>query len=90
MRQMLAIKNREKKNRFADFKLKLRSLHYIKSVPTRSFSGPYFPAFKLNTETYEENLRIQSVCGKILTRKSRVRTLFTQCKDLDFSLNGAI
>ena len=48
----------------------------VKSVRIRSFSGPYFPAFGLNTEIYSvwteygEILRIQSECGKILTRKS--------------------
>ena len=26
--------------------------HYIKSVGIRSFSGPYFPTFGLNTEIY--------------------------------------
>ena len=34
------------------------------------FSGPYFPAFGLNTERYEVSLRIQSACGKIRTRKT--------------------
>ena len=28
------------------------------------FSGPYFPAFGLNTERYGVSLRIQSECGK--------------------------
>ena len=36
------------------------------------FSGPYFPAFGLNTERYEVSLRIQSECGKIRTRKYSV------------------
>ena len=31
----------------------------------RVISGPYFPAFRLNTERYEVFLRIQSECGKI-------------------------
>ena len=26
--------------------------HYVKNVCVRSFSGPYFPAFVLNTERY--------------------------------------
>ena len=34
------------------------------------FSGPYFPAFRLNTERYGVSLLIQSVCGKIRTRKN--------------------
>ena len=36
------------------------------------FSGPYFPAFELNTESYEASLRIQSKCRKIWTRKNSV------------------
>ena len=38
----------------------------------RVFSGPYFPAFGLNTERYELSLRIRSKCGKIRTRKNSV------------------
>ena len=34
------------------------------------FSGPYFPTFGLNTEVYSVNLRIQSKCRKIRTRKN--------------------
>ena len=44
--------------------------HYVKSVRIRSFSGPCFPAFGLNTERYEVYLRTQSECGKIRTRKT--------------------
>ena len=36
------------------------------------FSGPYFPAFGLNTKRYFVSLRIQSECGKIRTRKNSV------------------
>ena len=36
------------------------------------FSGPYFPAFGLNTERSSVSLRIQSECGKIRTRKNSV------------------
>ena len=43
-------------------------LHCVKSVPIRSYSGPHFPAFGLNTERYEVSLRIQSECGKRRTR----------------------
>ena len=49
------------------------------SVRVWSFSGPYFPAFGLNTEKYGVSLPIQFKCGKIRTRKLRIRTLFTQC-----------
>ena len=43
-------------------------VHYVKSFRTRSYSGPYFAAFGLNTERYGVSLCIQSECGKILTR----------------------
>ena len=33
-------------------KLKQDNLHYVKSVQIRSFSGPYFPTFGLNTGKY--------------------------------------
>ena len=36
------------------------------------FSGPYFPAFGLNTERYFLSLRIQSKCGETRTRKNSV------------------
>ena len=42
----------------------------------RSFSDPYFPAFRLNTEIYGESLRIQSECGKTRTRKTPNKDIF--------------
>ena len=39
--------------------------HCVKRVCIRSYSGPYFPTFGLNTEIH---LRSQSECGKIRTR----------------------
>ena len=42
----------------------------MKSVRIRSFSGPMFLAFGLNTERYSASLLIQSKCGKIRTRKT--------------------
>ena len=42
--------------------------HCVKSVHIRSYSGPHFPAFGLNTERYGVSLRIQSECGKMRTR----------------------
>ena len=41
----------------------------MKSVRFRSFSGPYFPAFGLNTERYGVKYRPE---------KLRIQTLFTQ------------
>ena len=40
-------------------------------------SGPYFPAFGLNTERYA-SLRIQSKCGKIRTRNNSVFAYFSR------------
>ena len=45
-----------------------RDLHCVKSVPIRSFSSPYFPAFGLNTDRLSVSLRIQSECRKIWIR----------------------
>ena len=46
------------------------TFHVLKSVRIPSFSGPHFPTFGLNTEIYFVNLRIQTECGKIRTRKT--------------------
>ena len=50
--------------------------HCVKGVHIRSFSGPYLPAFGLNTERYLSVFGPST--GKIRTRKLRIRTLFTQ------------
>ena len=42
--------------------------HCVKSVLIRSYSGPYFPAFGLNTERYSVSLLSQSECEKMRTR----------------------
>ena len=49
------------------------------------FSGPYFPAFGLNTERYSVSLSIQFECGEIQTRETSVFGHFScsvtkQCK----------
>ena len=41
-------------------------------------SGPYFPAFGLNTERYGVSLFIQSKCGKIHTTKNSVSGHFSR------------
>ena len=46
-----------------------RIINCMKSVRIWSFSGPYFPAFGMNTEKYGVSLSIQSKCGKVRTRK---------------------
>ena len=42
------------------------------------FSGPYFPAFGLNTVRYFVSLHIQSKCGKVRTRKNSVFVHFSR------------
>ena len=56
------------------FKMKLLTLMFTvwKESKYGVFSGPYFPAFGLNTERYGAFFRIQSECGKIRTRKNSV------------------
>ena len=39
-----------------------------KKCPHRSYSGPHFPAFGLNTERCGVSLHIQSECGKTQSR----------------------
>ena len=46
----------------------MNKFDYVKSVRIRSYSGPYFPAFGLNTESYGVSLCIQCGYGKIRTR----------------------
>ena len=51
-------------------------LYGVKSVRIRSFAGPYFPAFGLNTARYEVSRPIQSECRKIWTRKTPNKDTF--------------
>ena len=46
----------------------INAIHCVKNVRIRSYSGPHFPAFGLNTERYTVSLHIHSECGKIRTR----------------------
>ena len=52
--------------------LSLSQIHCVKSARIRSFSCPYFPAFRLNMgrDTPYLFVWIQSKCGKIRTRKT--------------------
>ena len=50
-----------------------RSLEIIIALKVSKYgvlSGPYFPVFRLNTEIYRINLRIQSEYMKMHTRKT--------------------
>ena len=49
--------------------------HCVKSVQIRSFSGPYFPVFGVNTERYSV---FSTNAGNTDQRKLRIWTFFTQ------------
>ena len=51
----------------------LHNCHCLKSVCIRSFPGPFFPAFGLNTERYGV---WNAECGKIRTSKTPNRDTF--------------
>ena len=51
----------------------------VKNVRNRSYSGPHFPAFGLNTERYGLSLLIQSECGKMRTRITQNTDTFHEC-----------
>ena len=56
-----------KKNANLELKLILL-MHCVKSVHIRSYSGPHFSAFELNTERYGVSFPNQSECDKMPTR----------------------
>ena len=51
-------------------------------------SGPYLPAFGMNTERYGASLCIQSECGKIRTRKTPNTDTFHALSEDVFSKKG--
>ena len=53
-----------------------RHQHCVKSVHIRSFSGPYFPVFGLNTRRTTVSLRSQSECEKIRVSKTPNKETF--------------
>ena len=58
------------KNKLQLHNWKTGRCHSVKSVCIRSFTGPYFPVFGLNTERCSVSVRIQSESRKIRTRKT--------------------
>ena len=62
MRKQLFKVNNEYEHKF------YRIYFWVKSAHIRSYSGPHFPAFGLNTERYSVFLRIHSECGKMRPR----------------------
>ena len=59
--------NGKRITRGVGYELEISVGHSAKSVRIRSYSGPYFPAFGLNTERYGVFLGFQSECGKMQT-----------------------
>ena len=53
-----------------------KNSHCVKSVRIGSVSGPHSPVLGLNIEIYSLNLRIQSECGKMSTRKTPNDTFY--------------
>ena len=68
-----------------DFQL---TFHCLKVVRIRSYSGPHFPAFGLNTKRYGISLRIQFKCGKIWTRISPNRDTLHAVFDCEDCIEG--
>ena len=58
--------------------------HWVKNIHYRLFSGLYFPTFGLKTGIYTVNLRIQSECKKIWTRKTPEKVTFHTVEFLHF------
>ena len=58
---------------------KFNPFHCGKIVRIRSYSGPDFPAFELNTERYSVSLRIQSECREM-------QTIITPNKDIFYAM----
>ena len=61
--------------------------------PYSEFSGPYFSAFGLNTERWRDIQYVSVVspnAGKYGPGKLRIRTLFTQCRNLPNIYGGAV
>ena len=57
----------------------ITKFYYVKVSKYVVFSSLYFPLFRLKSEIYWENLRIQFDNGKIQTRKIPNLDTFTQC-----------
>ena len=57
----------------------ITNFYYVKVSKYVVFSGLYFPLFRLKSEIYRVNLRIQFENGKIQTRKIPNLDTFTQC-----------
>ena len=78
-------------NEWNELDLNIRSSsNCMKSVRIRSYFGPYFPAFVLNTERYSVSLCIQSKCGKIQTRIAPNTDTFYAVSNYDIFRNALL
>ena len=59
-------------------------VHCVKSVRIQSYSGPYFPAFGLNTKRYSVSIRIQIECGEIQTRITPNKDSFYAVRSMQY------
>ena len=65
--------------------------YWMKSVRIRSFSGPHFPAFGLNTERYGVSLSLFIPNeGKYGPEKLQIQTLFMHCILIEYLFKAAI
>ena len=60
------------------WRITILAITSVKSARIRSFSGPYFPAFGLNTEKYGDTFSPST--RKYGPENLRIPTLFTQCR----------
>ena len=66
------------------------TLRYVKNVHIRSYSGPHFPIFGLNTERYGLSLRIHSKCRIMRTRITPNEDIFHAVSTLVFNESNVL
>ena len=66
--------------------VKTSHIHCVTRARIRSYSGPYFSAFGLNTERYFVSICIQSECGKNNNKKIRIQAHIRECLAVAVSL----
>ena len=66
------------------FSFAITNWNCVKSVRIRSYSGPNFAAFGLNTERYGVSLSIRTECGKMRTRITSNTDKFSRSVMLKF------
>ena len=81
--ELCSKRTHEKKHKFGCY---ADTSNCVKCVRIRRYSGPHFPAFRLNTERYGESLHIQSECEKVRTRVTPNTDTFYAVRDTVVSL----